>query len=64
MNMIIDLQTEHNRAAKFCQDNGYHNGTAIGQVVRNYVEELDKLTILFKNDFEKDEIEIYTEIIE
>ena len=62
MNMIQDLQTEHNRAAKFCQDNGYHNGTAIGQVVRNYEEELDKLTTIFKNDFEKDKIETYTEI--
>ena len=48
--MIVDIQDELSRVKLFVNDNGYHNGTAINQIVRDYRFELKKYLNILVGD--------------
>ncbi len=46
-----DLQDESIRVKDFVNENGYHNGTAINQIVRKYRTELKKYLEIVREDY-------------
>ena len=59
--MINDLDEEIIRVKMFCNENGYHHGTSIFQIVHRYRNELKQLNKLICDDFFIDKIENYSE---
>ena len=48
--MIEDVEDELQRSKNFVNSNGYHNGTALTQIVRTYRNELKKLLTIMIDD--------------
>lgn len=48
--MIADLDNEISRVKSFLNDNGYHMGTSIFNIVHRYRAELKELRTLLKNE--------------
>lgn len=60
--IIKDLDDEILRSKLFVNENGYHNGTAINEVVRRYRKELKQLRKIILDDFREDNINNYRDV--
>lgn len=60
--IIKDLDDEILRSKLFVNENGYHNGTAINEVVRRYRNELKQLRKIILDDFREDNINNYRDV--
>jgi peptidyl-tRNA hydrolase len=59
--MLADIQQELTRSKTFINENGYHHGTAICEITRNYRSQLKKLYKIMYDDMHLDSVETYTD---